>query len=133
MSALFDLIISIKPTFTKQILSGNKTVEYRKAAPQRHIRYIYIYETKPTMKIIGFFPYSGFYQGTPQDIWDKTKNMAGISKEYFDMYYKDTPKAIALKIFNLTILPEPIMPKEFIKDFTPPQSFKYIKVGSIYE
>ena len=51
---------------------------------------------------------------------------SGISKEYFDAYFKNCHAAHAIKIGEVVKLNTPIDPKEVIKDFHAPQNFMYV-------
>lgn len=42
------IFVSIKPTFTKLIESGEKNYEFRKYIPKRNINLLYVYESSPT-------------------------------------------------------------------------------------
>lgn len=63
---------------------------------------------------------------TPEIIWERTKEKAGIDKRFFDRYYAGRNQAVAYKLKNIT---EYEMPKE-LKDYgisRAPQSFQYVK------
>jgi len=127
----YDLIISIKPCYVKKIIDGTKKIEFRKCIMRRKVRRIYIYETSPKMKIIGYFLYSGYDEGTPEEIWEKYSSESGLTKQEFYSYYENAERAIAIRIKNLEIFKEPLDPNEVFEDFVPPQTFKYIKLGCL--
>jgi len=58
-------------------------------------------------------------------MWEITHKDGGISKEYFDAYFKNCDMAHAIKIGEVVKLDNPIDPKEVIKDFHAPQNFMY--------
>ena len=62
------------------------------------------------------------------DIWEKTHKDGGISKEFFDAYFKNSDTAYAIKIGQVVKLDTPIDPKEVIKDFHAPQNFMYVDI-----
>lgn len=126
MSVKRNILMSIKPRFVEEIISGNKSFEFRKkiCSPDK-IEKVYIYSSYPMKKIIGSFELNTVLEGVPEDIWEKCKMGAGITKKYFMEYYKDKDKAYALKIENLTIFDEFISPYETHKNFTAPQSYMY--------
>jgi predicted transcriptional regulator len=127
-----NVLISIKPQFVQKILSGIKKYEYRKKVFKKtNIDKVYIYASSPNKKIVGFFNYSGYLEGTPLEIWNKTKNYSGIKKVEYDEYFINKDKAIAFNIEGLTIFNNPIDPYTTIHNFKPPQSFMYTKNGWI--
>lgn len=124
-----DLIISIKPQFVDKILSGHKYFEYRKKIFKKQINDIYIYSSFPEKKIVGKFQYSGYIEGSPEEIWVKTHDRSGISAKFFFSYYAGKKIAYAIKIASLIIFEAPVDP--YIKNtaFRPPQSFMYVEKG----
>jgi hypothetical protein len=51
-----NVLLSIKPEWAKKILSGEKTIEFRKNFPLKYNLcedYIFLYATKPICKVIG--------------------------------------------------------------------------------
>ena len=60
------------------------------------------------------------------DIWEKTKEYAGIKKEDFFRYFDKKQVAFALQIGNVRKYQESIDPYTKYKHFSPPQSFCYV-------
>ena len=56
----------------------------------------------------------------------QTAHYAGINKEFFDAYYKNSNKAYALEVESVKRYAEPLEPTEYMADFTAPQSYRYI-------
>lgn len=126
MSNKRNILMSIKPKFVEEIMSGQKVFEFRKKiCDPTNIEKVYIYSSSPMKKIIGSFEFNTVIEGIPEEIWERCKEGAGISKEYFMEYYQNKEKAYALKIDNLTIFDEFISPYEMEKNFTAPQSYMY--------
>ena len=121
-----NVILSIRPNFCKMILSGQKVYEYRKRIFTRmDVDKVYVYATKPICKIVGFFTIDEVIADKKNDIWEKTHKDGGISKEFFDAYFKNSDTAYAIKIGQVVKLDNPIDPKSVIKDFHAPQNFMY--------
>lgn len=62
---------------------------------------------------------------SPEEVWNETKDAAGISKGFFDEYYNGRDKAVAYELDNVTRYGVPKM----LSDFglrSPPQSFSYV-------
>jgi predicted transcriptional regulator len=121
------ILLSIKPEFVEQIFNGNKIYEYRKCLfTKKDVDSVIIYSTMPVGKIVGEFKISDILQNNPEDLWELTEDYSGISKSFFDSYFKNRDKAYALKIGTLTKYEKPINPFEFDEKFVPPQSFCYV-------
>ncbi len=78
-----NVIISIKPQYVKQILNGTKKFEYRKRIFKQEVNKVYIYESSPHQRIVGYFKYSGTLSGTPYEIWESTSKLGGIDEAVF--------------------------------------------------
>lgn len=120
------VLLSIKPQFVQEMISGNKKYEYRKRIFRREVESVIVYSTMPVGKIIGEFKIENIINDTPEKIWSKTHKYSGISKDFFMKYFHNKDQGYALKIKDLNIFDEPIDPKKDIENFTAPQSFKYV-------
>ena len=122
-----NVILSIRPTFCQLIFGGQKRYEYRKRVFTRSdVDKVYIYATKPICRIVGYFTIAAVVTHTPSEMWRITHKGSGISKEYYDAYFKNCDMAHAIKIGEVVKLDNPIDPKEVIKDFHAPQNFMYV-------
>lgn len=119
-------LLSIKPEYVKQILSGRKKYEYRKRIFKKNVETVIIYSSMPEGKIIGEFLIEMILLDTPDNIWEKTKNYSGISKKGFRDYFSGKNKAYAIKIGEFTKYETPINPYTEFENFQAPQSFKYV-------
>ncbi|WP_409565227.1 ASCH domain-containing protein [Methylobacterium sp. J-078] len=120
------ILLSIKPEFAEKILKGEKRYEFRRAIhSNRSVDIVVIYMTAPIQKIVGEFRIDSILSDSPDKIWDKTHQFAGISRENYDIYFKSRKLAYALSIGSVTKYPIPIDPKLTMPSFTPPQSFMY--------
>ena len=122
-----NVILSIQPTFCKMIFSDQKVYEYRKRIfTRKDVDKVYVYATKPICRIVGYFTIDEVIADKKNDLWEKTHKDGGISKEYFDAYFKNSDTAYAIKIGQVVKLDTPIDPKSVIKDFHAPQNFMYV-------
>ncbi|MBQ9266476.1 MAG: ASCH domain-containing protein [Bacilli bacterium] len=120
------IIISINPEYVEKILSGAKKFEYRTKAAKKDIDKIIIYETTPIKMVVAEAEILDVLIMKPNDLWEHTKEYSGISKDFFDEYFKGRSIAYAYKIGKVTRYPEPIeLSKYGIK--SAPQSFIYLK------
>lgn len=122
-----DVILSIKPCFVEEIIAGRKTFEYRKRSFKEKVRKVYVYASNPISRIVGEFSLGDILIDKPNIIWQRTYNKSGITKDYFDKYYKNKDIAYAIEIKNFKLYNEPINPYDIIEQFVPPQSYRYVR------
>jgi predicted transcriptional regulator len=120
------VILSIKPKYADAILSKEKTVEFRKAGFPKNANAAIIYSSNHVGRIIGWFKIKTIVTLNPQDAWGKYKNLGSIPKNEFDEYYNGSKDAVCLEIGKVHKIDPPIDPYKNIKDFRPPQSFRYM-------
>ena len=126
-----NALISVKPKYVKEILDGKKKYEYRKRIFKENIDKVYIYSSSPQQRIVGYFEFCGYLSSIPRDIWEKTKDFSGISKEEYDKYFRNSNIAYAIIIKKFKIFDNAINPKEYFSKFNPPQSYIYLE-GDIF-
>lgn len=122
-----NVILSIKPEFVEKIFSGEKRYEYRKVLFKQKVDTVYIYASRPISKIVGEFKIGEIICDTPENIWKLTKEQSGVTKKFFDKYYKGKEKGVALKIKEYKEYEEGLNPESLITNFKVPQSFIYTK------
>lgn len=119
------IVLSIKPEHVQNILNGTKKFEYRTKAAKSDIHKIIIYETTPIKKIVAEAEVIDVLMMEPEDLWMATNEFSGISKSFFNSYFKNRKVAYAYKIGNVKVYTYPKALVEFgLK--TPPQSFAYV-------
>ena len=95
-----NAILSIKPQFVEEIVAGKKKFEYRKSVFKQPVEKVYVYASAPISKVIGEFQPVDVVSGVPADVWKETKKFSGITKKFFDEYYKGRKTAYAIVIQN---------------------------------
>ena len=122
-----NVILSIRPNFCKMIFCGQKVYEYRKRIfTCSDVDKVYVYATKPICRIVGFFTIDEVIEDSPNNMWKMTHEGSGITKEYFDAYFRGCDMAHAIAIGEVVKFDTPIDPKEVIKNFTAPQNYRYV-------
>lgn len=122
-----NVILSIRPNFCQLIFDGQKKYEYRKRVFKRtDIDKVYIYASKSICKIVGYFTIAAMIEDSPNNMWKTTHEGSGITKEYFDAYFRSCDMAHAIAIGEVVKFDTPIDPKEVIKNFTAPQNYRYV-------
>ncbi len=125
-----DVLLSVKPKYANEIISGRKKYEFRKSIFKReNIEKIYIYSSSPVKKIIAIVDIDGILSDSPQELWEQCHEDAGISEREFFSYFKNSDTGYAIKISNVQEFPIPIDPYHLDEDFRPPQSFCYLPMS----
>ena len=120
------VLLSIKPEFAKSIFEGTKKFEYRRLIfKNKDIKTVIVYASSPVQKVIGEFEIEDILNENIDELWDITKEYAGISKEYFFKYFNQKKKGFAIKIKNVRMYERPLCIIEDLK-VNPPQSFLYL-------
>lgn len=121
------ILISIKPEFVLRIMDGEKKYEFRKTVCKKNVEKIVIYSTSPIAKVVGEADVETILIDTPDNIWKKTKDQAGINQQFFYEYYKGRTQAVAYKLSNVQKYDSPRLLEEYgVK--CAPQSFCYLNV-----
>lgn len=119
------ILISINPEHVENIINGTKKYEYRRVAAKQDISSIIIYETFPIKRIVAEAEIEDILMLSKEELWNVTKDKSGISKEFYDEYFKEKEIAYAYKLGKVTVYEEPKLLSEYnIK--CAPQSFVYL-------
>lgn len=119
------ILISINPEHVENIIKGIKKYEYRKIAAKQDISSIIIYETTPIKRVVAEAEIIDVLELQPEELWEQTKESSGISKEFFDKYFKNREIAYAYKLGEIKVYDVPKTLLEYgVK--AAPQSFVYI-------
>ncbi len=96
------VILSIKPEFVEKIFSGNKRFEFRRNIfKNRGVKTVLVYASAPVSKVVGEFEIGQIKQMDLVSLWKETKDMAGITEEYFYEYFNGKDLGFALEIKNV--------------------------------
>lgn len=119
-------VISIKPEFANKIYKKEKMVEFRKVIPKEAVgSFFFVYSSAPEKKVICMFKCTKVITDTNKEkVWKKTKKNSGITKEFFDEYFKDKDYATAL-VFE-EVIPTQLGAMERLDYYgikTPPQNY----------
>jgi len=120
-----NIIISINPEHVENIINGTKKFEYRTKAAKCDVGKIIIYETTPVKKVVAEAEIVDVLMMSPDKLWDETKAASGITKEYFNSYFKNRKTAYAYKLGAIKVYEKPRELNEYGLRFAP-QSFAYV-------
>lgn len=120
------ILISIKPQYVNEILSGRKKYEYRKVkAKKDNVDKMIVYATALIMKVVAEIEILNILEDAPNLVWEHTKKYSGISKSFYDKYYENRDIAIAYQLGKIKKYDEPKELSELGILYSP-QSFVYI-------
>ena len=119
------ILLSINPEHIANIFDGNKTYEFRRVSCKREVTHIVFYCTSPVMKVVGKAKVSEVITCPPDELWDKTSAGAGISKGFFDEYYRGRESGTAFGLSDVVKFERERELSEY-NISAPPQSFAYL-------
>jgi len=121
-----NILLSIKPIYSERIFTGKKMVEFRKQIPKNSFKYVYVYETSPTRKIVGQFTVKNIIRGSPPDLLGKYGNLTGMKWDDYFMYSSNRFVIYAIEITDAMPYNPPIDPFRINPKFKPPQNYYYV-------
>lgn len=120
------VVLSIKPEFASKIFEGTKRFEYRRLIfKNKAVSTVVVYASSPISKVIGEFEINHIIENELEELWNVTKDFSGISKTYFDQYFKGKEKGFGIAIKNPCLYKKP---QSIQEDYgmVAPQSFAYL-------
>ncbi len=120
-----SLLLSINPEHVENILNETKRFEFRKNRCKDPVDSLIIYCTAPVKMVVGEAHITRIIEDSPEEVWERTKDAAGISKDFFDEYYGERKKAVAYELDNITRYAQPKVLSDFGLTHAP-QSFSYV-------
>lgn len=124
------VLLSIKPEFTNAINSGTKRYEYRRRMFSKSCDEVLVYCTAPVQKIVSKFEIDEVLCLPVDELWERTHQHGGIDEERYRAYFSGLEYGYAIAIGGVEVYDEPINPSDIIENFTPPQSFLYVRQDS---
>jgi len=121
------VLLSIKPEFIEKIFKGEKLYEFRTRKFKRNdIRIIILYASSPIQKVVGEIEIEQIIEGKKDQLWKITKQSSGISKDYYDEYFKGREYAYAIKIKKVKKYKTYLSLDKDFNIYSAPQSFIYL-------
>lgn len=123
-----EILVSIKPEYAHQIMSGEKLVEIRKRFSDRWAgSRAVLYASSPEKALIGEATIRSVTEGDPKEIWFRFGRSVGCSSAQFEEYVGSAEKVSAIELGEATPYREPIGLAQLShlvqEDLRPPQSF----------
>lgn len=122
------VLLSIKPEYAEKILQGVKRYEFRKCIfKNRNVRTVVIYATMPVGKVVGEFDFEEVLSDSPSVIWSETCEFSGVSRNFFNSYFKGRLVAHAIKVGVVRRYDTPLALSRFVPNGSAPQSYRYLR------
>ncbi|MBO0843881.1 MAG: ASCH domain-containing protein [Nocardioides sp.] len=125
--------MAIQPGYAQAILSGAKTVEFRKRALAPDVETVLIYETAPTQRIVGLFRIVDTVRLSPRGLWRRFAEVGSITRPEFMDYYASRSTGVALVLGSVVSFEEPIPLSELRPRPAVPQSVSYISAEAVHQ
>lgn len=127
-----SIVLSIKPKYAELILSGSKTVEFRRAWAAQEVSKIAVYVSAPVQKFMGVVQVSDVVRAKPVELWKYcTKLGGGLSKKELASYFQGKDVGVAVLLSDVKDFAQGIDPRKVIRNFSPPQSFRYMTAAEM--
>jgi predicted transcriptional regulator len=127
------LLISIKPKYAELIFEGKKTAELRRVCPKiNNGDLVLVYVSSPIKAVYGGFKVDSIMAENPENLWKKIGDCSGITKDEFDLYFKDAKTGFGITFSEIWSLSNPVKLDAISSKwpgFRPPQSYRYLKSG----
>lgn len=122
------VLLSIKPEFAHKIFDGTKKYEFRKKVfKDENIRKVIVYSSSPEQKVIGEFEIDCILNGTPVEIWNRTKSESGVTLDFYNEYFENRNSVYAIKVASVLEYETQKNLSDYDIAFAP-QSFAYVEV-----
>lgn len=123
------VLFSIKPKYVSLISSGEKKYELRRKCPKvKEGDLALVYETSPTMSLVGAFIIGDVIQKSKVALWKQVKEHSGVSYAEFMMYFDGCDVASAIGIAQYWPLDQRVSLSDMraLNKIEPPQSYRYL-------
>jgi predicted transcriptional regulator len=121
------ILLSIKPRFAQQIVSGHKRVEFRRRWPSRSVSAVVIYSSAPVQKIVAVATIDEIVERTPRALWNYAKDKgAGLCRAELMEYLSGKTAAYAASLTNVKAFKRPVALDKLFSGVSAPQSFRYL-------
>jgi predicted transcriptional regulator len=132
-SLLGDILISIKPKYADQILTGTKLVEIRKKFSKRWVgcRAV-LYSSSPQKALVGEATVRSVTFGNPMDVWAQFGTSIGCSSSEFNTYVGTATEISAIELDEVIPYKQPVSLAQVShlvqENLRPPQSFCDLRI-----
>jgi predicted transcriptional regulator len=123
------VLISVKPKYVSLIVNGSKKYELRRKCPKiQSGDSVLVYESSPTMCLVGAFIVGTVLYKSPESLWRHIGKESGVSRSEFLKYFSGCEIGSAIEIakyWPLETKVSLVQLREYA-NLDPPQSFRYL-------
>lgn len=126
------ILLSVKPKYIKEIISGNKIIELRKRVGASFLpdSEIYLYSSSPVKALVAKARIKCVEKLDMHSVKERKPyilNAACITEGDFDAYFNGSEFIFLIYIMEVNVFKFPVVLKELKENgFIPPQSFCYV-------
>lgn len=121
------IAVAITPKFAHAIISGKKSVEFRRNGAPTKISHMVLYSTKPDQKMIGYCVIRECVVASPQILWREFWKYGWINQDDFNSYYEGQSTGKCYIIEKSFEFIRPISLSNCSSFTKAPQSFVYME------
>jgi predicted transcriptional regulator len=123
------VLLSIKPKYVEMIFAGTKRVELRRKWPiKEEIAVMVVYSSAPVQKLVGVVFIGQIEESDFDGLWALADaNGGGVTYDELKSYTEGKEKVYGVMIDRVKAAEVQVDPKDLFPNFTPPQSFLYLK------
>jgi predicted transcriptional regulator len=130
------ILLSVRPQYAEMIFDGTKTVELRRARLKQIGKgtLALIYIPAPVKCLAGAFRIEHVVESPLDELWEKVRTRAGVTREEYDAYFAGTSEGVAIFFSEVWQLIEPVelqAIREHVAGFHPPQGFRYARIEEL--
>lgn len=126
------ILLSIKPKYSDLILSGVKRVEFRRTWAAEEVGLIAVYASAPIQRIVAFVGVDAVVWASPTKLWSHCTNSGGaLTRRELNEYFAGKRQGYAVLLGEVRKLRQPLDPRRVFKEFSAPQSFRYLTAAEI--
>jgi predicted transcriptional regulator len=126
------VLLSVKPRFSEQIAAGLKRVEFRRSWAIEPVGLLVIYASAPTQRIVAVVEVEGVEHAAPSKLWTRCSSRGpGLARAELLAYLDGKDMGYGVLLGQVTKPNKPIEPGAVIKDFRPPQSYRYLSAAEL--
>ncbi|MGO4443460.1 ASCH domain-containing protein [Mycobacterium sp. 2YAF39] len=118
-------LLSVHAEYADALVTGQKTVEFRKRPLAPDVTHVALYATHPVARVVAVFTVREQVIDSPQRLWRQFSKVAGISKVKFLDYYDGCSRGVGIRVGDLVSLDRHVTLQEAFGISRPPQSFQY--------
>ena len=121
------VLLSVKPRFADQIVTGTKRVEFRRVWAHEPVHWIAIYSSSPSQQIVGIAEVESVVLASASVLSTLNGSRGGgLTRTELRSYFSGKPKGYALMLGRVLRPQAPVAPAAIVRGFRAPQSFRYL-------